>query len=53
MKNTNYVEGRYYSGFGTYLGTRITHTMNKKDKKDKGDKKDKKVKTKKRKSYSF
>ena len=34
MKNTNYVEGRYYSGFGTYLGTRITHTMSKKQKKE-------------------
>ena len=34
MKNTNYVEGRYYSGFGTYLGTRITQTINKKQKKE-------------------
>ena len=32
MKNTNYVEGRYYSGFGTYIGTRITYTIKKNQK---------------------
>ena len=34
MENINYTEGKYYSGFGTYIGTRITHTTNIQSKKE-------------------
>ena len=31
MKNKDYILGKYYKPFGTYLGPRVTHLVSKKE----------------------